>query len=624
MNENQFIIERARSSPNYTKIWLRGDIDMQLRPFAYVKPTDVLEFAPSLSGFKEIYKVFEDRATGELKKVRLHPPYEKKETIYLPPHQFEITFRERKDSEDWESVKYLENFHYRGKGLNKIVGRRTVLLAEIKEFGIVGFGILSASVAISSPRFKLLNTNFTDLMSSGLINQIIRIPRIVIHPEFRGVNLGVLMARHLVDYAKEYWDINHYAPTMVEVMAAMTEYHSFFEKAGFVRVGYTKGYKGKAIIPKYGTGSFAPRNPTQYSFMENQKQKPYLVYPLFPDIEEKVKPYTNSVLRHFLPKLPKLKKPLVFHDISLKYKIENGSTERSHVIKEAFGVDSEHAFSPVVEDFSLIIEPGDVVLITGASGSGKSTLLKLLTVKRDILRKTLQWSGNFPRFSANSVELLNTRFELSKSLVDQVKTDSNIKEAIELLNSVGLTEAYLYIKRPNQISDGQRYRFAIARLCDSKKPLWIADEFVSTLNPEMAAIVARGIRKVAYKYGATLILAAPHINNFIGSLLPNKLIKLSWGSKATVYSLKIARFSQNESDISLSILNNGSLPLKDLQTGLITMNGEFIAQSYFESISPQQLINTTIEVGKLENVYASAIKTLGGVGDILYVGGNPS
>lgn len=619
MSRNQFIIEYVRSSRNYTKIRLQGDIELQLRPFAYVKPTDVLEFTPSLGGYKEIYKVFEDRATGELKKIRLHPPYERKETIYLPPHQFEVTFRERKNSEDWERVKYLENFHYRGKGLNKIVGRRTVLLAEIREFGIVGFGILSASVAISSPRFKLLNTNFTDLMKSGLINRIIRIPRVVIHPEFRGLSLGSLMARHLVNYAKEYWDINHYTPIMVEVMAAMTEYHSFFEKAGFVKVGYTTGYKGKAIIPKYGTGSFAPRNPSEYNFMEDQRQKPYLVYPLHPDIEKKVEPYMDSVSRQFLPQLPKLTKPLVLQSISLKYRIKNGSTERSDIIKDAFGVDSEHAFSPAVEDFSLVIEPGDVVLITGASGCGKSTLLKLLTSKRYILRKTLQWSGTFPRFSSNAIEVLNTHFELSKSLVDQVKIGRNIKEAIELLNSVGLTEAYLYIKRPNQISDGQRYRFAIAKLCDSEKPTWIADEFVSTLNPEMAAIVAKGIRKLAYKYGATLILAAPHIHNFVGSLLPNKLIKLTWGSKAMIYSLKITSLSQNEKELSLSVLNNGTSPLKNLQIGLITMNGEFMEQGYFDSIIPQQTINATIKVGKKEDFYASVIKTFEGIGEVLYV-----
>jgi len=618
MNENQFIIKRVKNGRNYTEIILQGGREVQLRPFAYVKPMDILEFIPSFGGYKEIYKVFEDRATGELKKIRVHPPYEKKETIYLPPHEFEVTFRERKDSEDWERVRYLENFHYRGKGFNKIVGRRTVLLAETREFGIVGFGILSASVAIASPRFKLLDTNFTNLMKSGLVNQIVRIPRVVIHPEFRGISLGTLLARHLVNYAKEYWDINHYAPIMIEVIAAMTEYHSFFQKAGFVKVGYTTGYKGKAIIPKYGNSSFEPRDSSKYRFMENQKRKPYLVYPLRPDIEQKLEPYLDSASKQFLTKVPKLKEPLIFQNVSLKYRIKNGSTERTNTIKEAFGVDSEHAFSPVVEDFSLVIEPGDVVLITGASGSGKSTLLNLLTSKRSILRKTLQWSGTFPRFSSNAIEVLNTHFELSKSLVDQVRIGRNIREAIELLNSVGLTEAYLYIKRPNQISDGQRYRFAIAKLCDSEKPLWIADEFVSTLNPEMATIVAKGIRKLAYKYGATLILAAAHTHNFVGSLLPNKLIKLKWGAGAIIYSLKIANLCLDKNELSLSILNNGPLALKGLRVGLVTMNGTFHEQDCFDSINPKEIVNARVEMDHKDDFCALVIKTTEGVGEILY------
>ncbi|MFQ6105245.1 MAG: GNAT family N-acetyltransferase, partial [Candidatus Glassbacteria bacterium] len=204
-------------------------------------------------------------------------------------YRFEITFRERINIKDWEKVKELERFHYRGKGLNRLVGRRTVLLAEIEGYGIVGFGVLSATVPTAKPRFELLKTNFTNQMETKLINQIARIPRIVIHPEFRGMNLGVLMGKHLVQYAKEYWDINHYTPIMVEVIAAMIEYHKFFEKAGFIKLGYTTGYTQKPVIPQYGNGSFESRvNIKSYEFMRNQKPKPYLVFPLDPNLKEKI------------------------------------------------------------------------------------------------------------------------------------------------------------------------------------------------------------------------------------------------------------------------------------------------------------------------------------------------
>ena len=609
-------IENIKSSGCFTQVKLQGGHEIRLRPFIYVKKGDILEFLPSFENFKEVNKVFKDEATGEYKKIKIYPPYCVKETIFLPPHKFEVIFRERFNSKDWEKVKELERFHYRGKGLNKLVGRRTVLLAEMEGHGIVGFGVLSATVAVAKPRFELLGTNFTNQMKTKLINRIARIPRIVIHPEFRGMNLGVLMAKHLVQYAKEYWDINHYTPIMVEVIAAMTEYHRFFEKAGFLKIGYTSGYKN-GIIPLYGNGSFELRtNYKYYDFMENQKPKPYLVFPIDSNLKQKIERSDEEASKRILPKSPRLKKSIRFDRVSIKYKVKNGSTERTNIVKEVFGVDVEHAFSTILTNFSLEIEPGDVVLITGASGSGKSTIIRLLTSKLSSLKKEMEITGKIVK-NIRDVAILNTNWDNSRPLIEQVKEDRNIKEAIEILNSVGLSEAHLYIKRPDQISDGQRYRFAVAKLCDSGKPIWIADEFVSTLNPEMAAIVAKGLRKVAYKNGATLILAAPHIHNFIGSLLPNKLIKLRWGAKAIIYSVKITGFAHKKDRFSLSILNNGPLRLTDIQIGLIEMNGSFKSQDNFDCINPGETITTTIEI-KSSEFYALSIRTAEDVGEILY------
>jgi hypothetical protein len=191
-----------------------------------------------------------------------------------------------------------------------------------------------------------------------------------------------------------------------------------------------------------------------------------------------------------------------------------------------------------------------------------------------------------------------------------------VKEAINLLNSVGLTEAHLYIKKPHQLSDGQRYRFAIAKLCDSKKPIWVADEFASTLNPEMAAIVAKGLRKLAYKYGATVILAAPHVSYFVDSLLPNKLVKLSWSMKPRIYSIKITKFSQNDNKLTLSVKNNGFVPLSNLEIGLLTTS-KFYSLYKKEFLNPQELIIATIEVIE-KKFYVLIIKTGEGVGEIYY------
>lgn len=614
-------IENVEKKPGrFTKLTLEDSSKICLRPFLYVKKGDVLEFIPSLENFREIYKIFNDRATGETKKVKLHPPYSKNETIFLPPHEFKVIFRERYDSKDWERFKDLEQFHYRGKGLHRLVGRRTVLLAEIDGYGMVGFGVLSATLPNAKPRFDLLKTNFTKQMRSGLINRIVRIPRIVIHPEFRGMSLGVLMAKHLVQYSRRYWDINNYTPIMVEVIAAMTEYHKFFEKAGFIRLGYTLGYD-KGVLPLYGNGSFQQReNHKSYDFMRNQKPKPYLVFPLDSQVKKEIRRcyHTHTSSLSVLPKIPKLKKPIILEKVTVSYKIKNSSTEKTKMIKEIFGVDVESAFSTIFTNLSLKIDPSDVILITGASGSGKSTVLRLLTLTHSKLKKEMEIHGNIHNKNTKDIAILNKNWDNSLALIDQVKKGKDIKEAINLLNSVGLSEAHLYIKRPNQISDGQKYRFAVANLCDSGKPIWIADEFASTLNPEMSAIVAKGLRKVAYKYGATLILAASHTNSFLGSLLPNKLIKLRWGTKPTICSLK-TQFSLNENKILLQIINNGIFPLTNLQIGLNKLNGALETINSHKYLAPNQTIEESIDSkNSYKNRYYVTIKTTEGVGDILF------
>lgn len=614
---NRLKVEKVKSNESFTKVELENGSTIELRPFIYVRKGDVLEFAPSPHDFIRVDKIFVDPLTGEGRRVKVHPPYWKKETIFLGPHKFEVTVRERINSEDWGKVRQLEQFHYRGKAFNKIVGRRTALLAEIEGFGIVGFGILSATVAAAKPRFELLKTNFTSQMRNKLINRIARVPRIVVHPELRGIGLGALLARHLVEYAKQYWDINHYTPIMVEVIAAMTEYHRFFEEAGFVRIGYTSGYKN-GIIPRYGNGSFERRvNHEYYDFMKNQKPKPYLVFPLSREIKRKIRRFCHKPSPIIWLRHPELKDPIEFENVSVRYRVRNGSTTRTDIIKEVFGVDAEHAFSYVFRNFSLQIDPGDVVLITGASGSGKSTLIGLLTSKF-INSEDVEITGRIPYEIQDHIAVLNTRWNNSLPLIEQIAKQGNIREAIETLNSVGLSEAHLYIKQPNQISDGQRYRFAVAQLCDSKKPVWIADEFVSTLNPETAAIVARGLRKIAYKSGATLVLAAPHIDSFLQTLLPNKLVKLEWGGVVAIYSIKVdAR--QDGKLVSLVVKNNGRLPLTRVEAGLMLRDGSFSLRSDFPCLNLNESVTTSTEINvDTRRFYAVMVRTAEGVGEIFY------
>jgi ABC-type ATPase with predicted acetyltransferase domain len=581
----------------------------------YLKKGDKLEFYPNIDKFSKIYKVLKG---NKLQKVQVFPPYKATETIHISPHILHITIRERINTKDWEKVKILETFHYRGMGLNKIVGRRIVLIAELEGVGIIGYGVLSSSVAAVSPRFKLFKTNFKNQMRDGLINKIARIPRIVVHPEFRGMHLGVIIAKHLVKYCKSHWDVNNNKAIIVEVIAAMTDYHKFFEKAGFIHYGYTRGYKGKAIIPQYGNGSFQKRDFSKYKFLQNQDKKPYLVYPLSKKISNHLKLNSKPISLSIIPKKIYKNNKIYFKKFSVKYKIANGNTERTDKVKEIFGVDTVHAFSLIIKDLNLIIYPGDVVLITGASGSGKSTLLKYFLNAYSELKKNMIWNGKTSKINLDKVDSLKKEFNCKLPLIDQVKKNSDFGKSIELLNSVGLTEAYLYIKKPNQLSEGQKYRFAIAKLCDSEKPIWVADEFGSTLSPEISAVVSKGLRKISYLSGATLILAAPHINNFVDSLLPNKLIKLKWGGIANIYSIMIKNVQLFNNQVSFVLFNNGNFTLNYIEIGFITLTGNFECYKKVREIPPS--VKKTISFKYKTSQYVSIfIKTKEQVGEVIYL-----
>jgi len=609
-------VTHVRHFANSTAVQLVGGQEISLRPHVYLWPGDLLLFSPAVSSFRSVYKVALSADGRSRSRVQIHPPYAARVTIEIPPHELVVTFRERFRASDWKQARALEQFHYRGHGLNKIVGRRTVLLCESEQHGLIGYGVLSATVAVTRPRFELLGTSFREQMRTKLINQIARIPRIVIHPEFRGIGLGSLMAHHLAEYARTRWDIRGFTPIMIEVIASMTEYHRFFEAAGFVRVSETVGNKG--MIPLYGHNGWEERlNHDTYRFSLNSGDpKPYLVCPLTPRVQKavEVKAGAQQAKATVLKRPARLRKPISLSQVTVSYHARKKMTERTARVRRAFDVDASQLTSVVLRDFSLTIDPGEVVMITGASGSGKSTLLRLVSNSRARLGKSMRIEGSLDTPPRNQVAILDTRWRSSRALVDQIGT--NAKDAIHLLNSVGLAEAHLYVKQPSEISEGQRYRFSVAKLCASGRPVWMADEFASALDPLTAAILATGVRKLAARFGATVIVAAPHISHFAGSLLPNRLVQLRWGVSPIVHAVRLEVVSDHEKT-GLKAKNVGSLPLSSVEIGWTDGLGGFHRLSGYDRLGPRQTSPATfVPLAELQSARAVVLRTREQVGDI--------
>jgi ABC-type lipoprotein export system ATPase subunit/GNAT superfamily N-acetyltransferase len=208
------------------------------------------------------------------------------------------------------------------------------------------------------------------------------------------------------------------------------------------------------------------------------------------------------------------KKGCYIYDIAFKTKAQ--VTERTIEVAEAFGlgIDEEHEHI-LFNDFMLKLEEGDIVYITGDSGSGKSVLLRALAKDlgdESILMRELPMNDKLP-------------------IIDLV--GNSFSDALKKLSLVGLNDAFLFLRLPDHLSDGQMYRFRIAQLLDQEKKIWLCDEFCSTLDRTTARIVSYNIQKLARRSSSTLIVATTH-TDLREDLNPSIYIHKGWGQEVKV------------------------------------------------------------------------------------------
>ncbi len=187
----------------------------------------------------------------------------------------------------------------------------------------------------------------------------------------------------------------------------------------------------------------------------------------------------------------------------------------SHVVKR-FGPHT------VLDDISLTIEKGEVVVVVGPSGSGKSTFLRCINALESIqggdirvgnlsvngtpaqvreLRReagmVFQQFNLFPQLTA----LQNVMFG---PIQTRGASKSQARElAMQLLAKVGLSERANHY--PSELSGGQQQRVAIARALAIKPLLMLFDEPTSALDPELRHEVLKVMQDLAVE-GMTMVV----------------------------------------------------------------------------------------------------------------------
>lgn len=215
-------------------------------------------------------------------------------------------------------------------------------------------------------------------------------------------------------------------------------------------------------------------------------------------------------------------------------------SDRILEVAESFGIGLEDKEFVVFDNLELQVKQGDVVYITGQSGSGKSLLLK------DLDRQMRERGKNV--VNLDQIELDNT-----KPLIDQIGTDTN--DAIRLLGSAGINDAYLFVRKPSELSDGQRYRFRLAKAIETGADVWVADEFLAVLDRVAAKVIAYSLQKTARRAGATVIVATTH-TDMVADLGPDLYIEKRYREKLRVEAVENAAKVAGERVVTRDELND--------------------------------------------------------------------
>lgn len=187
----------------------------------------------------------------------------------------------------------------------------------------------------------------------------------------------------------------------------------------------------------------------------------------------------------------------------------------------------------VLNDISLTVKKGEVIVIVGPSGCGKSTFLRCINGLESIQAgsiyfqdqlistKSTNWSKVRQQIGMvfQSYDLFPNMTVWENILLGPLKVQNKKQAeaeptALKLLNRVGLLskkDAY-----PRQLSGGQKQRVAIVRALMMQPEIMLFDEVTAALDPEMVREVLDVVIELAG--GGMTMLIVTHEMQFARSI----------------------------------------------------------------------------------------------------------
>ena len=182
-------------------------------------------------------------------------------------------------------------------------------------------------------------------------------------------------------------------------------------------------------------------------------------------------------------------------------------TEKAADVMRAFGITVQRLKNnAITHSCEIKLSPGEICYITGPSGSGKSVLLREFY-------NTLN--------SSDKINIVDIPLPDNKTCVDCI--EGGFLDTLRTLSNAGLTDVFCVLNSPATLSEGQKYRYRIAKAIGSDKQFIFADEFCSQLDRVTAAVISHNLRKFATQTGKVFILASSH-DDLLSDLLPEAIV----------------------------------------------------------------------------------------------------
>ena len=174
----------------------------------------------------------------------------------------------------------------------------------------------------------------------------------------------------------------------------------------------------------------------------------------------------------------------------------------------------------VFENLSLNLNKGEIGVLLGASGSGKSTLLRSIAGFEKPKSGKIYVAEQLVFNNETSIPTRNRNIGFifqNLALFPHLNVEQNIlfgitdlpkaEQAKRLTELLSLTNLQGYnLKKPENLSGGEKQRVALARSLAPKPDLLLMDEAFSSLDPDLRLSMRQEVKSILKSQGITALV----------------------------------------------------------------------------------------------------------------------